>query len=83
MDLNQQFEKAAKDALNLSQRPGNDTLLKLYALYKQGSEGDIEGKKPGMLDIKGRKKFEAWEKLKGLSPEDAKSKYVDLVDELS
>lgn len=76
------FEEAAKAVTKLSQRPSNDHLLQLYALYKQGSEGDVQGKRPGMLDIKGRAKFDAWKKLEGLDSDKAKSQYIELVQQL-
>ena len=81
-DLKQQFEQAAIDVKNLSERPDNDTLLRLYALYKQGSEGDVSGEKPGFFDFVGTAKYEAWGKLKGTSQDDAMKKYVDLVKKL-
>ena len=81
-DLQKQFEQAAKDVQGLSERPDNDTLLRLYALYKQGAEGDVHGDKPGFFDFVGTAKYEAWEKLKGLSHDDAKKKYIDLVKRL-
>lgn len=81
-DLKAQFEQAAKDVMNLPDRPDNDTLLRLYALYKQGAEGDVSGPKPGFFDFVGSAKYEAWEKLKGTKPEDAMKKYVDLVGKL-
>ena len=64
-DLKARFEKAAEDVKKLPERPDNDTLLKLYALYKQGSEGDVSGPKPGFFDFVGTAKYEAWAKLKG------------------
>ena len=81
-DLKQQFEQAAIDVKDLSERPDNDTLLRLYALYKQGSEGDVSGEKPGFFDFVGTAKYEAWGKLKGTSQDDAMKKYVDLVKKL-
>jgi acyl-CoA-binding protein len=78
-DLKAQFEQAAKDIKDLSERPDNDTLLRLYALYKQGAEGDVSGPKPGFFDFVGTAKYEAWAKLKGTGQEDAMKKYVDLV----
>ena len=65
-DLKAKFEKAAEDVKKLSERPDNDTLLKLYALYKQGSDGDVAGAKPGFFDFVGTAKYEAWAKLKGM-----------------
>jgi acyl-CoA-binding protein len=81
-DLKQQFEQAAIDVKDLSERPDNDTLLCLYALYKQGSEGDVSGEKPGFFDFVGTAKYEAWGKLKGMSGDEAMKKYVDLVKKL-
>jgi acyl-CoA-binding protein len=81
-DLSRQFEQAAKDVQGLPERPDNDTLLRLYALYKQGSEGDVSGPKPGFFDFVGTAKYEAWAKLKGTAQEDAMRKYVDLVGKL-
>lgn len=81
-DLNSRFEQAAKDIQSLAERPDNDTLLRLYALYKQGAEGDVKGDKPGFFDFVGTAKYEAWAKLKGTDQEAAKQKYVDLVKKL-
>lgn len=81
-DLKDQFQKAAKDVMGLAERPDNDTMLRLYALYKQGSEGDAKGPKPGFFDFVGTAKYEAWEKLAGMSAEQAMKKYVDLVKTL-
>jgi len=73
------FERAAEAAQSLSERPDNDTMLKLYALYKQGLSGDVDGEKPGFFDFVGVAKFEAWEKLRGTDQDDARSQYVELV----
>ncbi len=81
-DLKTRFEKAAEDVKKLPERPDNDTLLKLYALYKQGSEGDVSGAKPGFFDFVGTAKYEAWGKLQGTRAEEAMNKYVDLVKKL-
>jgi acyl-CoA-binding protein len=81
-DLTSKFEEAAKKAMSLPERPDNDTLLKLYALYKQGSAGDVSGPKPGFFDFVGTAKYEAWAKLKGTKTEEAMQKYVDLVKKL-
>jgi acyl-CoA-binding protein len=82
-DLQQAFEQAAKDVQALAERPDNDTLLRLYALFKQGSEGDVSGEKPGFFDFVGTAKYEAWTKLKGMPGDEAKQKYVDLVKKLT
>ena len=82
-DLKASFEQAAKDVQGLSERPDNDTLLRLYAFYKQGSEGDVTGPKPGFFDFVGTAKYEAWAKLKGTGQDEAKQKYVDLVKKLT
>ena len=80
--LKQAFEQAAKDVQTLSERPDNDTLLRLYALYKQGSEGDVSGEKPGFFDFVGTAKYEAWGKLKGTTQDAAQQQYIDLVKKL-
>jgi acyl-CoA-binding protein len=76
------FERAAAAAKSLSERPDNDTMLRLYALYKQGSVGDVSGDKPGFFDFVGVAKYEAWEKLRGTAPENARKQYVELVRRL-
>jgi acyl-CoA-binding protein len=76
------FEKAAEAAKSLPERPDDQTMLRLYALYKQGSSGDVQGSKPGFFDFVGAAKYEAWEKLRGTSQEDARKQYVDLVRKL-
>jgi acyl-CoA-binding protein len=81
-DLKAQFEKAAADVQKLKQRPGNEQLLELYALYKQAAAGDVSGSRPGMLDFAGRAKYDAWAKLKGTAAEAAMKRYVDLVRRL-
>jgi len=81
-DLKSQFEQAAKDVMSLPERPDNDTMLRLYGLYKQGSEGDVKGPKPGFFDFVGSAKYEAWEKLAGTDAEQAMKKYVALVKTL-
>lgn len=81
-DLNEQFLEASKAAKSLPERPDNDTLLELYALYKQGSEGDVSGERPGLFDFVAGAKYDAWEKLKGTDQDEAKQKYIDLVQRL-
>ena len=76
------FEKAQTDIKTLKSRPGNEDMLFLYAHYKQGSSGDVDGKRPGMLDMVGRAKYDAWAKLQGLSAADAQAKYAAKVKEL-
>jgi acyl-CoA-binding protein len=76
------FKQAQERVQRLSKAPGTDTLLELYALYKQGTAGDVQGKRPGMLDVKGRAKYDAWAKVKGTANDDAQRKYVALVDRL-
>ncbi len=82
-DLHTRFEQAAKDVHALADRPDNDTLLRLYALYKQGSEGDLSGPKPGFFDFVGTAKHEAWAKLAGTGKDEAMQRYVDLVSKLT
>lgn len=81
-DLRREFEQAAEDVQQLGQRPDNDTLLKLYALYKQGSEGDVHGEQPGFFDFIGTAKYEAWAQLRGVSEDDAMQRYIVLVQDL-
>jgi diazepam-binding inhibitor (GABA receptor modulator, acyl-CoA-binding protein) len=81
-DLKTQFEKAVADSKNLPEKPDNMTLLKIYALYKQASAGDVEGKRPGFTDMVGRAKFDAWAELKGKSADEAMQEYVDLIESL-
>ena len=81
-DLNTAFEEAVKNSTALSERPDNATLLKIYALYKQATEGDNEAKKPSFTDMVGRAKWDAWEKLKDTSMDDAKQQYIDLINSL-
>lgn len=81
-EINSNFEQAAIAVKSLPEKPDNDTLLQLYALYKQGSSGDVSGDKPGFFDFVATAKYEAWEKLSGLSGDDAKQQYIDLVQKL-
>ena len=81
-DLQSLFETAVAESKNLSSRPNNDTLLKIYSLYKQGTTGDATGKRPGMFDMVGRAKYDAWAKLSGTSQDDAMQQYVDLINSL-
>lgn len=75
---------AAKDRVEkLTKRPTNDQLLALYGLYKQATEGDVAGSRPGMLDLKGRAKYDAWASRKGMGNEEAMKKYVEAVDALA
>ena len=80
--LGEQFREAAARVEKLSARPSNEQLLELYGLYKQATDGDVSGSRPGMLDLKGRAKFDAWAKRKGTSKDDAMKKYVALVGKL-
>ena len=82
MSLQEQFDQAMADSKNLPERPDNMTLLKIYALCKQGSAGDVEGSRPGFTDMVGRAKYDAWAALKGTAKEEAQQQYVDLIDEL-
>lgn len=81
-DLNASFEAAVANSKNLSERPDNMTLLKMYALYKQASAGDNAEKKPGFAEVVERAKWDAWNKLKGTAADTAKQQYIDLVAEL-
>ena len=81
-ELQAQFESAVASSKSLTKRPDNDTLLQLYALYKQGTAGDVSGKRPGRFNMVDRAKYDAWEKMKGTSADSAKQKYVDLINKL-
>ena len=81
-DIEAAFETALADVEELPARPGNEDLLKLYALYKQAKAGDVEGKRPGMMDFVNRAKHDAWAELEGTSSEDAMRGYVELVESL-
>jgi acyl-CoA-binding protein len=82
-DLKTQFEAAVAESKNLTERPDNATLLKLYALYKQGSQGDNTDPKPGFSDMIGRAKWEAWNAIKGQSSDEAMQAYIDQIESLS
>jgi acyl-CoA-binding protein len=83
MDLHQQFEQAVTESKSLSDRPSNETLLQLYSLYKQGSEGDINIDAPANpFDFVAKAKYEAWEALKGKSKETAMQEYIELIAKL-
>ncbi|MDF2696424.1 MAG: Acyl-CoA-binding protein [Labilithrix sp.] len=83
MELSARFEDAQTRVKQLSSSPSTDDLLELYALYKQATVGDVSGSRPGMLDMKGRAKYDAWAKKKGTAKDDAMTKYVALVDRLA
>lgn len=81
-NLKAAFEKAVVESKQLPEKPDNMTLLKIYSLYKQATEGDVEGKRPGFTDMVGRAKYDAWAALKGKSNDDAMQEYVDLIESL-
>jgi acyl-CoA-binding protein len=81
-DESADFERAAAAAKALPDRQDDQTLLQLYALYKQGSVGDVQGAKPGFFDFVGAAKYEAWERLRGTGQEDARRQYVKLIRKL-
>ena len=82
MTLEEKFEAAKERILTLQEKPSNDIMLKVYSLYKQGSQGDINMEAPGVFDFVAKAKYNAWEQLKGLSQDDAKMQYIELVNEL-
>lgn len=82
MSLNEQFADAQKLAKQISSRPSNQELLDMYSLFKQASDGDVTGKRPGMMDFKRRAMFDAWAAKKGMATSDAQEKYVELVNRL-
>src|SRR5690606_20021543 len=77
-DLSERFQRAVAESKTLSERPDNTTLLKLYALYKQATTGDVEGDRPGFTDLVGRAKWDAWKELAGTGRDEAMRRYVDL-----
>ena len=81
-DLKARFEQAVQESKTLPEKPDNMTLLKLYALYKQASAGDVEGKRPGFTDMVGRAKWDAWNEIKGKGSEEAMKEYIDLIESL-
>ena len=82
-DLKAQFEAAAAAAKQTRKRPDNATLLKLYSYYKQATEGDVEGERPGGFDFVGGAKHDAWSKLKGMSRDEAMQNYIKQVERLN
>lgn len=82
MTLQARFERAVAESNTLPEKPDNATLLKLYALYKQATAGDVEGKRPGFTDMVGRAKWDAWNEVKGKPAEEAMREYVDLIESL-
>ena len=83
MDLNEKFEQAVEGVQKLDSRPSNENLLKLYGLYKQATEGDVSGDRPGGFDFKAIAKYDSWASLRGTSKEEAMTAYIELVNELS
>ncbi len=81
-NLKAAFEKAVADSKTLPEKPDNMTLLKIYSLYKQASEGDVEGKRPGFTDMVGRAKYDAWAAIKGKGTDEAMQEYADLIESL-
>jgi diazepam-binding inhibitor (GABA receptor modulator, acyl-CoA-binding protein) len=82
MSMQAQFDQAVADSKNLPERPDNMTLLKLYALFKQATAGDADGNRPGFTDMVGRAKYDAWDRLKGTSKDDAMQQYIDVIADL-
>jgi diazepam-binding inhibitor (GABA receptor modulating acyl-CoA-binding protein) len=81
-DLTTQFEAAVANSKLLPAKPDNETLLKLYSLFKQATTGDVEGDRPGMMDFVARAKYDAWAALKGKTSDQAKQTYIDLIESL-
>ena len=81
-DLKAQFDAAVAASKSLPDKPDNMTLLKLYALYKQASSGDVAGQRPGFTDMVGRAKWDAWNEAKGTGSDAAMQRYIDLIESL-
>jgi acyl-CoA-binding protein len=82
-DLKSKFEAAAAAAKQTKKKPDNSTLLKLYSYYKQATEGDVKGDRPGGFDFVGGAKYDAWSKLKGMANDEAMTNYIKQVDKLN
>jgi acyl-CoA-binding protein len=80
--LKASFDIAVAESKELPEKPDNQTLLKIYGLYKQATDGDNAGKRPGFTDMVGRMKFDAWAELKGKSGDEAMQEYIDLIESL-
>ncbi|HVO60844.1 MAG TPA: acyl-CoA-binding protein [Terriglobales bacterium] len=80
--IKEQFEQAQTAVNSLASRPENDTMLKLYALYKQATKGDVSGERPGGFDFVARAKYDAWSEVQGTSANEAMTQYVELVKNL-
>ncbi|MGQ0384008.1 MAG: acyl-CoA-binding protein [Gammaproteobacteria bacterium] len=81
-NLEERFHSAAAESKNLKQRPDNETLLEIYSYFKQATEGDVSGGKPGAIDFVARAKYEAWQARKGMSRDVAMKAYIKLIDHL-
>jgi diazepam-binding inhibitor (GABA receptor modulator, acyl-CoA-binding protein) len=81
-DLEAEFQRAAEEVTQLSERPTGDDLLELYAFYKQGTLGDVTGTRPGFTDFVGRAKYDAWARIQGLENEEAQRAYIRKVETL-
>ncbi|WP_298008343.1 acyl-CoA-binding protein [uncultured Aquabacterium sp.] len=81
-DLQARFEQAVVESKQLTSKPDNNTLLQIYSLFKQGSAGDVQGDRPGMMDFVGRAKYDAWAALKGKGQAEAQQAYIDLIASL-
>jgi len=82
MELKENFDKAVVESKEISKRPDNETLLQLYSLYKQATEGDVNGEKPAMFDFVAQAKYNAWTNLNGISADEAMQQYIALVEKL-
>ncbi len=82
MEIQEKFKMAVANSKSLSERPSNDVLLKIYGLFKQATEGDVGGDRPGGFDFKAIAKYNAWEKLKGKSKDECMSEYIALIESL-
>jgi diazepam-binding inhibitor (GABA receptor modulating acyl-CoA-binding protein) len=81
-EIDKKFEAAAQDIQKLTRRPDDGDMLRLYALYKQATEGDVKGDRPGAFALKDRAKYDAWARVKGTDPAKAREQYVKLVERL-
>jgi len=82
MSNHTEFNEAVSKSKTLTSRPSNEDLLKLYSLYKQATEGDVTGERPGGFDLKGAAKYDAWQSLAGMQKYAAMQDYIALVNDL-
>ena len=79
--FDQSAKRVAENSAAMDKLP-NDKKADIYGLFKQATVGDINTERPGMLDFKGKAKWDAWSSKKGITQEEAKQAYIDLINDL-